>query len=220
MATAAVEPDPIVWAQKACTEAYEPCYKGCSDCSDPSYAWTACSRTAAVKAAGTLCDANSMWNWGEEAKYPAPCLAALGEQYRNDALEALRRSYHDQLAIIMLTVLAGLVGGFVTYVLWRRATERCIRRPPAAEETSDQRRRRRRRCRGSLRTLLPASLLALFPRTARAYACTGQDAAAERYFVNANRTLAVRVHGWFSDCQEVKASHHHNFVPPPPFPPL
>lgn len=120
IATAAVSSDQTVWMAEARAKAYEPCYLGCSDCGDPSYAFNGCLKTSTAGVAGVLCDGNLMWNWRDSDRYPPECLRALGQQYQADALNSLKQSYRNQLAIITLTVLGGVAGGFLVWWAWRR----------------------------------------------------------------------------------------------------
>lgn len=111
--TAHVSSDPAVWSTMAQTKIYDPCYNGCNDCGDINYAYNACQRTAALNLTGVICDGNAMWNWLE--RYPAPCLEALGDVLKASALANVKQHGRDQLALIILTVLAGVVGGVVVY---------------------------------------------------------------------------------------------------------
>ncbi|KAK0615375.1 hypothetical protein B0T17DRAFT_620163 [Bombardia bombarda] len=125
IATAAVDGDPNRWKAAARTQAYDACYLGCNDCSDPSFAFNACQVTASVQSQVTgrvICDGNKMWNWAAADRYPDQCLDAIGKILMGTALDSLKKSYRNQLAIIVLTVLGGVVGGIITYFLWRRFT--------------------------------------------------------------------------------------------------
>ncbi|KAK3316877.1 hypothetical protein B0H66DRAFT_457037, partial [Apodospora peruviana] len=121
IANASVDSDAGKWKAAARTEVYDACYFGCNDCDDPSYAFNACQRTAAVSVkSAVICDGTRMWNWAEADRYPDACLETVGKVLMGDALEALKKSYRNRLAIIILTVLAGVVGGAVTFFVWRR----------------------------------------------------------------------------------------------------
>jgi hypothetical protein len=111
IAHANVNANAAVWIKKA-SELYDACYNGCNDCSDPSFAYTACARTAGV-VSGINCDGNAMWNWAE--RYPQVCLEFFGEGLRQKALAEVRQDARDQLALIILTVAAGAVGYVVAY---------------------------------------------------------------------------------------------------------
>lgn len=115
-ANASVDSDLTKWKTDAREKAYNACYLGCNDCNDPSFAFNACQKTAQVKG----CDASLMWNWRDEHKYPDACLAAVGKILMGDALTDLKKSYKNRLAMIILTVLAGIVGGAATFFLFRR----------------------------------------------------------------------------------------------------
>ncbi|OIW32018.1 hypothetical protein CONLIGDRAFT_629712 [Coniochaeta ligniaria NRRL 30616] len=201
IATAAVDSDPKTWISAARTQVYDPCYLGCAnDCDDPNYAWNACQRTVQLVADGGSCDANRMWNWAE--RYPQSCLAAAGDVLRAEALERLKQSYRNQLAIIILTILGGLVGGSIVYCLVRSWAEKRDKaavlarsRPPPYRSKAPGAGRRRIK-------LMVAAFVGLFGRRAAAYACVGHDQAADQFFVSPNGTVAGVVHGWFSNCYD------------------
>ncbi|KAH8912425.1 hypothetical protein BR93DRAFT_77056 [Coniochaeta sp. PMI_546] len=201
IATASVNPNPQTWISAARTQVYDPCYFGCDDCNDPNYAWNACQRTLQLTVEqGSICDANRMWNWRE--RYPENCLAAMGDVLKGEALERLKQSYRNQLALVILTVLGGVVGGSIVYCIIRRwarkrdknATLAWSRPPPYREKASGRSRRR-------LKLLLPA-FFGLFGRKADAYACVGHDQAANQFFVSPNGTISGVIHGWFSNCYD------------------
>jgi hypothetical protein len=213
IAAASVDPNPNTWIQAAQTQAYDACYLGCSDCGNPSYAYDACAKTAQANVTGIICDGNRMWNWKD--RYPPECLAAVGEILKADALAAQQQTYRNQLAIIILTVLGGVVGGWITYKLWKRCTER---RPRIAEVTREGASKSRffrvspwrtkgakekapRAGKGRVKMLWAISL-GLFARKASAYACTGYNPAYNQYFVNSDGTIFGLVHGWLSDCYD------------------
>lgn len=229
IATAAVSSDPEVWMNEARTKAYDPCYFGCNDCNNPSYAFDACAKTATANLTGVICDGNRIWNWKD--RYPIECLQALGEVYKAEALEALKKRHRNQLAIIILTLLAGLIGGWVTYRLWNRMMQRRKRRAEDMKLTSsewprlsDAKPRRtvkttteslglpengnralpgKGRRAGQVKTLFSSSLAFQGLRRASAYACAGYDEPHNQYFVNSNHTIFGVVRGWLSDCYDV-----------------
>ena len=213
--TASVSSDPAVWTQQARTRGYDRCYNGCSgaddsDCaSDPDFVANACARTAE---AGTACDAARMWNW-RDGRYPGECLVAVGAIYRDKALAAKRRKRRGQYGLVVLTVLGGLVVGWVTYKLGQRVVAKwqASRRQPSSTarmrsvQAQEQRQRRGEKGtsaagRTSRLKAVFTGLLTLFGRRAEAFACTGYGAARYQYFANANRTISGVVEGWMSNC--------------------
>jgi hypothetical protein len=215
IATAKITSDPNYWMEQARTNAYDACYFGCNDCDDTMYSWNGCLRTAQGNVTGIDCNAARMWNWKD--RYPVECLASVGEIYKAEALEALKKSYRNQLAIIILTVLGGVVGGFLTYLLWTRVfAHRLDRvsggrvtelpgwpRPFNSKPWKTTKRNGATTKKISFKAIV-ASGLALFGRGVKAYACTGYDASHNQYFVNANRTIYGAVHGWFSNCYDIE----------------
>ncbi|KAI1336305.1 hypothetical protein F5Y15DRAFT_427206 [Xylariaceae sp. FL0016] len=202
VANAKVPSDPEVWMRRARTEDYDPCYHGCGDCDDPGFAETACLRTAGFRANATVsCDGRRIWNWAD--RYPAACLEAGGEIHRARALEGLKQSYRNQYAIVVLTILAGVVGGLAVWAAWRRLTARRRRRARETEASwPGWRNPRSRPCargEGRIKRVLVGGLTLCGAR-AHAYPCIRDGAAADAYFVNGNETISVRVHGWLSNC--------------------
>lgn len=227
IATATVSSDPKVWLQEARTRAYDACYFGCDDCDDPQYAFKACQKTASANVTGILCDGAQMWNWKD--RYPIECLQALGVQYQKAALKAKKQSYRNQLALIILTILAGLIGAILVY-LWlehrqsvrARQKKHSDRRygqaptppsytptpPPSygSKEVNSISPSHDQRSKGTWRRLFTFQWLALFGlfRTAHGYACTGHNPVSNQYFVNDNHTIFGVVHGWLSNCYQVQ----------------
>ncbi|KAM7197562.1 hypothetical protein V8F33_005528 [Rhypophila sp. PSN 637] len=111
------------WKAEAREKVYNACYLGCqNDCTDPNFAYDACAKTAQVKVKGINCDANGMWNWRGEDKYPDKCLEAVGRLLQGDELENVKNSYKSRLGLIALTIIAGIVAGVAVFFLWRRFT--------------------------------------------------------------------------------------------------
>lgn len=212
--TATVSSDPAIWSQKARTHGYDRCYNGCSgaddsDCADdPDFVANACDRTAE---AGTACDAALMWNW-REGRYPEECLVAVGEIYRDKALAALRRKRRGQYGLVVLTIFGGLVVGWVTYKLGRRAVaswDERRRQPPRTKRAGNAWPRshgQRRDGKESGSAGRPSSFKTIFTgflcfgSRAHAFACTGYGVAQYQYFVNSNGTISGVVEGWMSNC--------------------
>ncbi|KAH9906856.1 hypothetical protein F4778DRAFT_800817 [Xylariomycetidae sp. FL2044] len=219
---ARIPADPQRWMQEARAKDWDPCYQGCDDCDDPSYAWDACVRTALVGAVD--CDARNTWNWAD--RYPEACLLGRGAQYRERALEDLRQSYRDRLAIILLTVLAGVLGGCAVYALWKRATagnraraEGVAQSWPGWRANRIRAKLRPHRVHGHshghgqrIKGFFAAAVLALCGTRKGAAAAAahatwpcvvGPGSLYDAYFTNGNRTISVSVHGWLSECQHV-----------------
>jgi hypothetical protein len=221
IANAKVEENPARWMQEARTNAYDACYFGCNDCGDINWAYNACAMTAKANVTGITCDGNKIWNW--EKRYPIECLQAVGEFYKAMALKRLKQSYRNQLAVIILTVLAGLVAFVLVLKIWKKMTWRCKMKADKAREEarvwpqarvwsekksysapekglSSAKRTKGRRGFGRV-MLIFTSFAALFGKT-HAYPCTGYSHVADQYFVNANNTIFGVVHGWVSDCYD------------------
>ncbi|KAI1498709.1 hypothetical protein F5X99DRAFT_392378 [Biscogniauxia marginata] len=200
---AKVSSDPHVWMQESRTSDYDPCYLGCDDCADPSFAYNACVRTSEIhiKDLSVVCDARRIWNWID--RYPAECLLARGEYYREAALEGLKQSYRNQLAVISLTVLAGIFGAWVVCRVWTAITAKNRRRAEEMIRNWPGWRNNRVRVRATNRFgALLASLLAFCGRPAAAYPCVGHGQPHDVYFANVNRTVFANVHGWIGNCYD------------------
>lgn len=216
IANAKVSPDPRKWMQIARTEAYDACYYGCNDCGRTDWAYNACKMTARANVTGVICDGNLMWNWA--ARYPTECLEAVGELYKAEALRKLKQTYRNQLALIILTVLAGIIGAVITCKIWSCTAARCQARPrsrpssgPSRYQAADNEpsppphfppRMRGGAGRSAGRIALITTAFASIVSRSRAYPCTGHGPIADQYFINANKTLYGVVHGWLSDCYD------------------
>lgn len=53
-----------------------------------------------------------MLNWKD--RYPVACLEAVWEIYRKDMLKISKHNHMKRLGLLVLTILAGIVGGFMT----------------------------------------------------------------------------------------------------------
>jgi len=226
IANATVTSDPKVWLQEARTRAYDACYFGCDDCDDPQFAHKACQTTAAANVTGILCDGTQMWNWKD--RYPVECLQALGTQYQKAALKAKKQSYRNQLALIILTIVAGLAGAILVYCYWKRRFPGRARRetyadrwprqaptlppdtptPPPSYDSKEMHsipQNHNPHPKGIWHYIFTFPLFALFGlfQTAHSYACTGHNSVHNQYFVNDNRTIFGVVYGWFSNCYDV-----------------
>jgi hypothetical protein len=195
--------------QKARTDAYDACYYGCNDCDDVDWAYNACQMTARARVTGVICDGNLMWNWAE--RYPIDCLQAVGEFYKADALRSLKQSYRNQLAVIILTILAGIIGAVVTYKIWGCVVVRSkaqVHTRSSYHQAAVQRSNllcysapmKKNTSRSAGRIALLITAFATLIGRSKAFPCTGYGADADQYFINANKTVYGVVHGWFSDC--------------------
>lgn len=124
LATTQVDANPDHWIEKARTEGYDACYYGCDNCHNLTMAYKACWKTAQAVVPGVPCAGIDMWNWASRDRYPAPCLRVLGDIYRADELAKKKLALHGEYALIILTVLAGLVGALVVYSVWPRLLKR------------------------------------------------------------------------------------------------
>ncbi|KAK6540467.1 hypothetical protein TWF694_009261 [Orbilia ellipsospora] len=222
IATAVVSSDPNYWMEEARTKAYDACYLGCNDCNDPSWAYNACTMTAKAVVAGITCDGNQMWNWQD--RYPVPCLQAVGEFYKTSALKSLKQSYRNRLAIIILTVLAGVLGAAFVLILWKRATvsltwrdretsgacpppRSLVRKEEEIEEIGKSSNIPKSRGRLARHFAFFGGLAALVGK-ANAYSCTGYSSVVNQYFVNNDSTIFGVIHGWLSDCYDYQCACH------------
>jgi hypothetical protein len=186
--------------QIARTEAYDACYYGCNDCDDTNWAYNACKVTARANVTGVICDGNLMWNWA--ARYPTECLKAVGEFYKAEALSKLKQTYRNQLAVIILTVLSGIIGAVITYKIWSCTAARYQARARPRPSNGPFRIRGGGRSAGHSagRIALITTAFTSIVSSSRAYPYTGYGPIADQYFINANKTLYGVVHGWFSNC--------------------
>lgn len=222
---ARVDSDPQVWMQKA-RNVYDRCYNGCGDVDDSRCTWDNCEQTRSISLVTNettvgSCDANKMWNWAAPARYPDPCLRGLGEQIRHNALEELKGGLRAQWAIIILTLLGGLLGGLLVWKLWKKMMAKWRRRAQQklAQRQNEARRhfghqhaasRRAGTARkgarvGRARTVFTAGLALLGMSKGAAagdtYSCQGLAPKHELFFTNANGTIHGFVHGWLSKCR-------------------
>jgi hypothetical protein len=157
-----------------------------------------------------------MWNW--EDRYPTICLEALGEIYKAEALVKLKKSYRNQLALIILTVLAGLVGAWVMYKwIWpcwfpiRAATPTWPRSSSAYPyhdgpiSTRPKRERRKKSFfswRKNTAVATAATFFVISTHPANAYICYNAAPAADQYFTNTATNISGVIHGWVSNCHQ------------------
>ncbi|PVH75280.1 hypothetical protein DL98DRAFT_575118 [Cadophora sp. DSE1049] len=207
IATAQVSSDPSVWIQKARDDGYGACYNGCDDCHDVSFAYDACQKTARAIVPGISCNGTVMWNWAN--RYPSECLKVLGVIYKAEALTRRKQTYRNQLAIIILTILAGVLGAILIYRLWGRwfplhpQPPRWPSAPPPYIPSSQPRAPRtkhRRKWPFFWRTAATTSFLT----TSHAYPCWGFSPTANQYFTHSNTSVGISgvIHGWTSSCHQ------------------
>ncbi|KAF2433291.1 hypothetical protein EJ08DRAFT_676832 [Tothia fuscella] len=222
IATAKVNADPVVWMQEARHKAYDACYYGCSTCSDAWWAYNACAMTAKANVTGIMCDGNKLWNWKD--RYPLECLHAVGEFYKADALGKLKKNYRNRLAIVILTVLAGVVGSILVYAVWKKYTRKLNeaaqrhrtssivwtqKSTPQTDfnekeyTTSTTTRHSGSTTSTTNRKLALLTSLAIFTaRPTNAYSCAGYSKPVNQYFVNGNHTIYGVIHGYLSNCYD------------------
>lgn len=226
IANASVSGDLASWKLRARNEVYDACYNGCTSCNDPDFAYNACQTTAKAIVKGVNCDGARMWNWAVQDRYPDQCLTALAGIMMGDALAHLKQSYRNQLALIILTVLGGILGGFLVYKGIRMATmtkhERWAARSNRAWSVfkprtwymsmgrySNVRRRTaapaspsRRGGKMSTKKLAAAFAGVFGARGAASYPCAGRDAAWSQFFASPSGAVTGVVHSWFSECRD------------------
>ncbi|PVH69224.1 hypothetical protein DL98DRAFT_522316 [Cadophora sp. DSE1049] len=195
------------WVGRARDEAYNLCYDGCNDCLDVKMIESACRLTAIVHVPEVVCDANQLWTWDEDAKYPLECLVAIGDIFKEDEL-AWKRFWYKPLYLVALLVAAsmgffvwaislGILDGF--QIFEPRPTEyQAIGQPPARPQIPA-----RRQSTPNIKTPLLATAIILLslPVQVRAYACTTQPAH-NALFSSPDNTLYGVIHGWISSCYD------------------
>lgn len=139
-----------------------------------------------------MCDASKIWFWAE--RYPIPCLEAVGEIYKADALWWtkfwLRALY---IFVPLFGLLVYLATSFT--IEWVREVKR---RPRAMAP------------RGGIGIRTPllqhvavaVLALAFLSTPAAAYPCPNYYPPYNRPFTNVNGTLYGVIHGWLSDCYD------------------
>lgn len=202
--TARVSSDPQIWIHKARDDGYGACYNGCEDCHDMDFAYNACQKTARAFVPGIDCNGTRMWNWLN--RYPIECLEALGAIYKAEALTRKKQSYRNQLAVIILTILAGVIGAFVVYKLWSRwfppAPPPVVEWPTAPPPYQPPVRPPRPRNRKQWPFFWRGAAAASFIGGSHAFPCWGYSSKADQYFINPNNTISGVVHGWTSNCYQ------------------
>jgi len=130
-----VNTDPVHWTGLA-RKVYDACYFSCGReiadggwCADPSFAWDACVRirkgTEGVvgrEGGGVQCDAVKMWNWEERERYPGVCVEGLGEVMKAEVVGRVQWRALDWCALVVVTVLAGVVGAVGVWWAWKRVS--------------------------------------------------------------------------------------------------
>jgi hypothetical protein len=130
----------------------------------------------------------------------------MGEVLKAEALVRKKQGYNKLLWLIILTVLAGVVGGWVVYRLlkgWARKSE--VKEGLLSSNCG------RSRGKGKMGLGKAAFLAGLCGTTGvKAYACISQGFASHnQYFISTNRGLPSSpavygvIHGWLGDCEDV-----------------
>ena len=206
-----IPPNPPYWSDIARVQAYGMCYDGCNDCLDVSVIATACRLTTKVEIPGVICDARSMWTWGDyEAKFPSECLLAVGELYRAEALRNKRFWWKALYALVLLAFPLGY--GVFLGVQWiiRKIQARegnqwegTVTPPPRPQVRTGN--RNPRNITASTPLLAGAVLLLAMTPQVSAYACI-KDPAYNQLFTDPSHTLFGVVHGWLSNCYDTSTS--------------
>ncbi|PMD60714.1 uncharacterized protein K444DRAFT_663075 [Hyaloscypha bicolor E] len=189
---------PNHWIHLARTQAYGLCYDGCGDsCLFPSIIADACYMTAKVNLSSSnlVCDASKIWFWAE--RYPIPCLEAVGEIYKANAL--WWKKFWLKSLYIFVPVF-GLLAFLAAYLVikWVREMRFWEGRPRVTV---------RRGGVGIRAPLLPrvavaALALAVLLTPAAAYPCPNYYPPYDKPFTNVNGTLYGVIHGWLSACYD------------------
>lgn len=143
-------------------------------------------------------------------RYPAECLKALGVIYKAEALTKRKHTYRNQLAVIILTVLAGIIGATIIHRLWGRwfpsypPPQRWPSYPPTYTASSrPPRSKPSRKWPFFWRTVATSTLLT----TSHAYPCWGFSPSSNQYFTSTNTSLSPAIsgviHGYTSSCHQV-----------------
>ena len=130
--------------------------------------------------------------------------------YKAEALTRRKQTYRNQLAVIILTVLAGVIGAIIIFRLWGRwfpahpSPQRWPSYPPPYTALPrSSRTKPRRRWPFFWRTAAPSSLLT----RSNAYPCWGFSPSAGQYFTSTNTTISPPIsgviHGYTSSCYQV-----------------
>lgn len=141
----------------------------------------------------------------------------MGENLRHEALEAERNKAYWSIALVILTVLAGIIGGVLTHKVWSGFTARCRRQEEAMREEAQgwprlrdtlpraTRRRRRSGVPSAVKRFFTSAVVLLgFGGRANAWACKRYGNPYTVHFANTDQTIGGSVHGWLSDCIKVK----------------
>ncbi|RDL42337.1 uncharacterized protein BP5553_02316 [Venustampulla echinocandica] len=187
---------PNHWIDLARTQAYQLCYDGCGDsCLYPSIIADACYTTTKVdlSSSNIICDASKIWFWAE--RYPIPCLEAVGEIYKADAL--WWKKFWLRALYIFVPVF-GLLASLATFLAIEWVVRSWERRPRVTVRRGEV---------GIRAPLLPGVAvavlaLAVLSTPAAAYPCPSYYPPYDKPFANANGTLYGVIHGWLSDCYD------------------
>jgi hypothetical protein len=145
-----------------------------------------------LSSSNIICDASKIWFWAE--RYPIPCLEAVGQIYKANAL--WWRKFWLRALYIFVPVF-GLLAFLATFlaIQWVRLWEP---RPHVTVRRGEV---------GIKAPLLPrvavaVLALAALPTLAAAYPCPNYYPPYDKPFTNVNGTLYGVIHGWLSDCYE------------------
>ena len=124
-ASASVSQNPALWAQAAQAK-YQACYEGCDDCGDTNWAYDACQMTTPLHVAGAVCDAAKIWFFADTGRYPLPCMLALGEVIKGNALVAEKARRMSFEGLIVLAAAAGALSYLGTYSIYAALARRRV----------------------------------------------------------------------------------------------
>lgn len=184
------------WIRLARTQVYGLCYDGCDDsCLNPSIIADACYITTKVNLSSSniVCDASKIWFWAE--RYPMPCLEAVGEIYKANAL--WWKKFWLRTLYIFVPVF-GFLASLATFLAIKWVAKVWARRPRVTVRRGED---------GIRAPLLPhiavaILALAVLSTPATAYPCPDYYPPYNKLFANANGTLYGVIHGWLSDCYD------------------
>jgi len=63
-----------------------------------------------------------VWNWEERERYPGVCVEGLGEVMKAEVVGRVQWRALDWCALVVVTVLAGVVGAVGVWWAWKRVS--------------------------------------------------------------------------------------------------
>ena len=146
-----------------------------------------------LSSSNIVCDASKIWFWAE--RYPIPCLEAVGQIYKADALWWTKFWLRALYIFVPLFVLLAFLATFFA-IEWVRGIGLRKCRPSVTVQSDDT------RIRAPLlqHVAVAVLVLAFLSTPAVAYPCPNYYPPYDRPFANVNGTLYGVIHGWLSDC--------------------